>query len=255
MNLAVLEESLSILGLSEHEKSVYIKALTLEKPTVTALSLETGLERATIYRILDKLEKLKLILPKKEKFDRLVQVESPESILKLLKSRQSLLHQQEVVLKDHLPELVMNYRHSTTQPRAQYFIGKEQFILLLEQTLQETKDEMLYFGHVANLVDLVSNEYDQDYGRRRRRKKIRLRILAPSSQFTREYIVKEKEEKTLRETLFLPVEFVGLPAFQIFNNKVILWNPSIPSALLVEDSEYVKLFKNIFESFWKQAKV
>jgi sugar-specific transcriptional regulator TrmB len=239
------------LGLSYNEREVYVKALTVAEPTITAVAEATGLERVSVYHILAKLEKLGLVLAKSKKFERLVQVESPAVVLQLLKRRQGSLNHQAVILEQSLPELVATYRHRGTQPKAQYFIGKEQFIALTEMSLQEAKGEMLYFGHIASLIDLVSLEYDTEYGRRRMKKKIYLRILVPPAPVVQSY--QSTDQNFYRESRLLPENFLNLPSFHVFGNKIVLWNAAVPSALVIEDMDYVKFFTEIFEFAWQQA--
>lgn len=54
-----------------------------------------------------------------------------------------------------------------------------------------------------------------------------------------------------RERINAPIPFQT--AFQLFGNKVIIWQPKAPLAVLIEDEYIVQMLKSIFFIMWEKA--
>ncbi len=117
--------------------------------------------------------------------------------------------------------------------------------------LEEAQGQTEFFGSLTTVIKSTSLEWQKEWGIKRARKGIMLRsLILPDKELES---VKGINKKMMRELRFLKNIQPFPSSFQIFANKVIIWQPKVPLALLIEDENIVQMFRNIFETFWKQA--
>lgn len=121
----MFEKFLEELGLSDKEAKVYLALLEVENDSVIDLSNKTGINRTTIYPVLESLSKKGLIsevkLDKKVRYS----AESPERLETYVERRKIQLEEQERRLKDMIPQLKSVQRDQGEKPIIKYYDGKE----------------------------------------------------------------------------------------------------------------------------------
>lgn len=252
MNNEELVKLLEELGIAGNEASVYLACLELGPTSITRIARKAEVERATVYAILERLKDRGLVGIEVKDYDRRVQVEAPDKLLVLAKQKKRSIEAREHQFKEILPDLLATVNQRGKQPKVRFYEGKEQFMQVFDQILDEAKGEMYYFGQVDLFVQLVSWEFEKQWIKRRMRKKIFIYLFVNKCELGERY--KKYDAQELRETRFLPENMQFEASFLLWGNKIVLWNPVVPLAIAIEDEIIVKMFREMFFRLWKVAK-
>lgn len=58
----------------------------------------------------------------------------------------------------------------------------------------------------------------------------------------------------MRTTRFFHGKIPFVTGFMLYANKVIIWQPKAPLAVLIEDEYIVEMLRSIFETLWSGSK-
>lgn len=252
MNKEELVKLLEELGIIGNEAKVYIACLELGPTTITKIAHKANVERATVYAVLDRLKEKGLVTINVKESDRHIQVESPDKLLVLAKHKKRVIEEKEHHFKEILPDLLAQVVQRGKQPKVKFYEGEEQYIEIFDHIIDEAKGGMYYFGDVDQFVKMVSWEFERKWVKRRIRKKIFIKLLVNKGQYYPEY--KKRDTQELRETRFYPADMKFEASYLLWGNKIALWNPVVPLAIVIEDEIIVKMFKEMFLGLWKKAK-
>ena len=244
-----LLEELNIAG---NEAKVYLACLELGPTTITKIARKAEVERATVYAILDRLKEKGLVSIEVKESDRHIQVESPEKLLMLSRHKKRTIEEKEHDFKEILPDLLASVNQRGKQPKVRFYEGKEQFMAVFDQALDEAKEKMYFFGAASIFVDLISYQFEKEWIKRRVRKKIHIDILVHKTPLTERFKIDDSKE--MRTTRFLPSNMKFEASYLLWGNKIALWNPVVPLAIVIEDDIIVKMFKEMFLGLWGKAK-
>ena len=244
-NQDLLLSSLLELGLTEFESNLYQALLKEDAPSVTPIAKQLNVERLTVYRGLRKLEELGLVSARAS-HSRLIPVEPPTKIISLLKQRQSTAYNLSDQLTALLPDLLNNYYQGTRQPKIRVFEGRESFISLLDELVNES-DGVIYTVGSPSILAFVP-DYMDTYIQNRRKKN----ILSKHMAFRSPWLAMRDQKKDLREVKWFPPEYKADAAFSIYGNKVAIWNTVMPKFVVIEDRIIRDLFKAVFDALWGQ---
>lgn len=244
--------ALKELGLSEFEIKLYTISLLLGPSSLSKLSEHLGISRPNVYKIIKGLEQHGLVkFSDRKKYARTFMVESPTVVLEKLRKKRDKAGEVDHQLTSIMPDLITLYRQGESSTKIKILEGDEQFAKLYYLILEEAKEKTEFFGSLTSVIDSRSLEEQKEWGAKRARKGIWLRSLVFPDKKLESF--KGINEKMARELRFAN-NIQPFPAsFQIFANKVIIWQPKVPLAILIEDESLVQMFKNIFESFWEKA--
>lgn len=244
--------ALKELGLSEFEIKLYTVSLLLGPSPLSKLSEHLGISRPNVYKIIKGLEQHGLVrFSDRKKYARTFMVESPTVVLEKLRKKRDRAGEVDFHLTSVMPDLITLYRQGETPTKIKAIEGKDQFEKLSEMILEEANGTTEFFGSLTAAINSTSLETQKDYGERRARKGIMLRSLIFPDKNLESFLGINK--KMMRELRFFK-DMQPFPAsFQIFANKVIIWQPKVPMAILIEDENLALMFRNIFEVFWKQS--
>jgi len=250
MNKEELVKLLEELGIIGNEAKVYLACLELGPTTITKIAYKAGIERATVYAILDRLKEKGLVTINVKESDRHIQVESPDKLLVLSKHKKRAIEEKEHHFREILPDLLASVNQRGKQPKVKFYEGEAQYIEIFDHIIDEAKGEMYYFGDVDRFVKMVSWEFERNWVKRRIRKKIFIKLLINKGKYYPEY--KKRDARELRETRFYPAEMKFESSYLLWNNKIALWNPVVPLAIVIEDEIIVKMFKEMFLGLWEK---
>lgn len=244
MESDILYNSLLEVGLDELGAKIYIGLLKLKNPTITELARQFGVERLTIYRAIDKLEKTGL-LDKKEDYSRNIKLESPSKVLAMLKRKQSVAKHLSDNLATFLPDLLAEYHQTGRQPKVRFYESRESFMALLDESVNEAEGELYFLGspEILNFVP----EYMQIYISNRKKKQ----IISHSISFRNPTLATHSHKEELRELKWLPAKFNVPAAYLAYGNKVAIWNTALPKIILIEDKVIFEFFKAIHSILWE----
>lgn len=246
--IKLLEE----LGIKDNDEKVYLACLELGPTTITKIAYKAEVERATVYAILDRLKEKGLVTINVKESDRHIQVESPDKLLILAKHKIRSIQDREHEFRSILPDLLSTVNQRGNQPKVKFYEGRDQYIDIFDHIIDEAKGKMYYFGDVDQFVKMVSWEFERNWVKRRIRKKILMKMLVNKGQYFPEY--RKRDAQELRETRFYPTEMKFEASYLLWNNKIALWNPVVPLAIVIEDEIIVKMFKEMFFGLWKKSR-
>lgn len=250
----VLYESLSELGLSDGERKLYILSLSLGPTSIAKLAEHLGIPRPNLYKVIERLETFGLAkFSERKKFARTFVVEPPTMITELLKQKRDKIALFDSRVTQSMPDLLAMYSQGELPTSIKILQGKEAYLKVFYQILDEEKVSVDFCGSVEDYLGFLP-QIDQDrWTKQRVARGTHVRVLAlPGAEANRLSTVADEQ---LREIRWLPNEQTFQSAFQLFGNKVVIWQPHAPLALLIEDQYIVKMLRALFEIMWKDRMV
>lgn len=246
--------SLKELGLTELEINLYTVSLTLGPSPINKIAESMHVSRPNVYKIIQGLQSHGLVKPSdKAKYSRTFMVEPPTIILEKLRQKKNEISVLDNEFISELPNLLATYHQGETATKIKILRGKEQYLKIFEQSLEEAKGEIQYLGSADDFINFISWESELAWMKKRIKKDILIKILVLPTETSKKLKEKDREEK--RETRFLKDVEQFYSSFQIFANKVIIFQPKAPLAVLIEDEYIVSMLKSIFEKLWTDSKV
>lgn len=237
-------EIIKRLGLTDNEAKVYLAGLELGQATIQELGRKSGVKRTTVYSVVEGLKEKGLLSQTKKGKKTLLVFENPDGLLDLSLRR----HQ---ALKEALPEIKSIYNISTKKPKLKFYEGREGYLAVYENILKEKPKELLAVSSYNDFLKHVDWSYERQWTERRINLGIRLRWL----DFKTSVIEKLAKEgaRALREIRYLPKNFHFTSIMFLYNNKMLLLSGQQKefSAVLIEDSEFCQMFKQLFEVLWQ----
>lgn len=246
-----LYTSLKELGLTELEINLYSVSLTLGPSPISEIAKGLQISRPNVYKIIKTLEEHDLAkFSEKGKFARTFMVEPPTLILEKIRQKKESLEKLDYDIVNHLPDLLSLYQQGGKETKIKIFQGKKDYLKVHNIILEEAKEQIEFFGSVKDYLDYFSNENIENAWMKNRIKKgIKVRALLIPSDAAQQ--IKEKDAEQLRETRILKTNNVFIASFQLFANKVVIWQPKTPLAILIEDEYLVAMLKSMFYALWE----
>jgi sugar-specific transcriptional regulator TrmB len=247
-----LYTSLKELGLTEAEINLYTISLQLGPSPIKKIAEHLGVPRPNIYTFIQGLEKHGLAkFSDRGKYLRRFVVEPPTIILQKMREKREKLSRLDNDFVAGLPEMLARYHQGENSTQVKILQGREQYIAFFDQSLREESKEIQYFGSAKDFVDFITPAYDAVWTNRRVKKGVFLKaLISPSEEIEKEYIPRDTAE--LREIRILKNTEQSPASFQIFANKVAIFQPKAPLVVLIEDQFIVAMMKNIFSELWQR---
>lgn len=248
-----LYKTLEKLGLSEHEQKLYVLSLSLGSQPVAKLAEHLGIPRPNVYKVIQALEKRGLAqFSEKQGYNRQFMVESPSKISELLRSHESELQTTDKNLTAILPDLLSAHRQGDLPTKVKILHKREDLLLAFEQIFDEALDEIKYLGSSRDLNAFVTHARLEKQIKKRFARGIKTKLLVFSDEDAKK--LWERDAGELRETRFLEEFKPFVTGFYLFANKVIIWQPKAPLAVLIEDEYIVAMLSSIYQVLWKNGK-
>jgi HTH-type transcriptional regulator, sugar sensing transcriptional regulator len=247
-----LYNSLKEIGLTDLEANLYVVSLSLGPSSIVNIAKHLGISRPNVYKVIVGLEKQGLAkFSDRAKFTRKFTVESPTVVLEIIRKKREAIAGMDHEIVSILPDLLTKYHQGESLTRINILQGKEQFLKIFNQSLEEESKEIMYFGAAHEFIGFISWAAEKDWIKRRLKKNISLKaLLLPSEDAN---TLKQKDEEELRETRILKGAWPFVTSFQLFANKVVIWQPKAPLAALIEDQYIVEMLKSMFEFMWAKS--
>ena len=148
-----------------------------------------------------------------------------------------------------MPDLLTLYHQGSTPTKIRVLEGREEFLKTSELILEEAGDQIEFFGSLADFVAFTSWEEQERLIKRRRAKAIRVHALVlPSGAAD---VIKARDAKKNRHTRIRKSRAPFTISLQLFANKIILWQPKTPLAVLIEDEYIVEMLRSVFYKLWE----
>jgi len=244
-----LYNSLKELGLSELEINLYTVSLSLGPVPIKKIAESMGISRPNVYKVIKNLESHGLVqFSDRAKYTRTFMVESPTTIIDKLRQKKEKISVLDNDFIYQLPDLLAQYHQGETPTKIKVMKGRDQYIKVFNQSLEEAKDEIQYFGSADDFINFISWGNELNWMRKRIKKGIFMKILVFREQISND--LKGKDVVERRETRFLKEVDHFHSSFMLFSNKVIIFQPKAPLAIFIEDQFIVEMLKGIFNKMW-----
>jgi len=238
-----MENSLKSIGLTDGEIKVYSAILELGTATINKIHEKTGLERRTIYDVINKLIEKGLVSYTLENKRKTYQCSHPNKISEEIDTREKELDE----LKKKIPEFTGKFNSSKPEIRAEVFRGKEGIKAIFEDMLNYKENYFIGGGaYIAKKLPF----YWENYNKRREKLKVKWLNLA-RADLSKEEVIRGE----FIETKKLPKDFSGSPSvIFIYGNKVanVLWGEEF-FAFVIESSEIADNYKRYHKYLWKSV--
>lgn len=243
--MATINESkLQLLGLTEKEATVYIKALGLGQFSVADIATKSGLKRPTCYLILDELVKRGFISVVPHTKTLVYIAENPDVLIK--QAEQNLLLAKQLGI-----ELQSVYKKDNERPVIKFYSGQKGIRNIYEDVLKSKSMELYYVGSSKDLVEMVGEEYMKDHVRRRVLKGMRvISIRMRDREIDKEIFTNSKD--FLREIRYAPKELYVPDTVFIYGNKIAIISTKKGSfGLMMESDEVSQTVLCLFKALWQ----
>jgi len=238
-------------GLSKKEASAYVALLRLQQASPYQISKESGLERTTIYKIIEQLSKQGLAT-KAIHGKRITYIAEVPANLK------QILNQKRDILEQILPVLTALQGKKQEKPNVRFYEDLIGVRKALTETLECEEKLRRDFASVESIVEFLGRRFINRHIEERVRRRIRVRSLRSrptgSKISEKEWYLKKETKELLREVRYLIEEISFEPVIFIYDNTVTIISSKKESyALIIESRELSQAMKILFDIAWKQA--
>ena len=231
-------------GLTEKEAEVYLALVELGSSSATHVIQKTGLHRAVVYDLLERLIEKGLVGHVIQGRKRFFEATSPNRLMGILKEKEEKIQ----TILPHLLELSQFKEHLDVR----IYKGKEGIKTVFEDILRAEPKEWLSVGSNGETYNLLPAFLDS-FHKIRVKKKITARgLLLTTSEAKKRGT--DLSKMILTEIRYLPKSFLTPTVMNIYNDKVTLYSVTkdkIPFIILIENAQLASSFKEYFEWLWK----
>ena len=231
-------EELTNVGLTESEIKIYLMLLDIKRAQVGVLSRKTGLHRRSIYDVLDRLIEKGLVSYIQENGKRYYIAEDPKKIQDIIENKRESINL-------ILPQLIGKYNLKKEKQETLFYRGREGIKSIFEDQIR-TKEDVYIIGASRNAKEIMSY-YLKHYTKKRIEENVKLYAI---------YSGERKKAPPFAKVKYLNKEFETIVSTNIYGNKVaiIIWLEHDPVAIVIQQPDVVKTYKNYFNLLWKIAK-
>ena len=240
MNTKILQN----LGLTTREAEIYLILLDTGSTTTGQIIKKSGLHKATIYSILQRLVDRGLVSYIVKERARYFEATDPENLLDFLKEKEDSL-------KEILPELKKKKEQSKQKQEAYILEGLKGLKTVRDRSLKVLSkgDELLVLG-ASKASNMALESYWTNYHNKRVREGINARMLWNE---TAKRWGKEREKLPLTQLKYLPKELETPANIDIYKNVVdISVFAEKPFIFHIENKTLADAFRNYFNLLWNQ---
>jgi len=246
--------SLKELGLNDLEIELYTISLTVGPSPITEIAKYLNISRPNVYKVIKELENHGLArFSKKNKYSRDFMVESPTVVLDKIRNKKESISNLDHQIVANLPDLLTLYQQGDKTTNIKILQGEDQYLKALDLLIEEANKEISFFGSAKDFLNFFESSHIQNVWQKRRIKRgIFNRTLIIEDEKAQQ--IKSESTEQLRETRILKTPMLFITSFQLFGNKMIIWQPKVPLAILIEDQYIVAMFQSMFNVLWENSK-
>ena len=160
----MFEQYLEEIGLSEKEAKIYLALLQVDSSSIQDLAEKTGINRTTVYPVLESLEK-KGLVSETHVGKKVFYVAAPPERLETYVERQRVLFEEKAKrLEDIIPQIKSIQREQGERPVVKYFEGRDGAFSAYEEfyTAAPKKKEIGYFLYNRDLLSKIYTKEERD---------------------------------------------------------------------------------------------
>lgn len=239
------------LGLTDLEIDLYVVSLTLGPTTILDIAKHLDMSRPNVYKVIAGLERHGLAkFSERKKYTRTFIVEPPTIVLEKVRRKKEAADELDHALVGAMPDLLALYHQGETPTKIKVLEGKEQWLKIFFQILDETKEPISFFGSADAFINMITWDTEREWIKERVQKGIHINVLLTPGKDAQ--VLKEADEKEMRTTRLFNGTAV-VTGFMLYANKVIIWQPKAPLAVLIEDEYIVQMLRSIFNKLWEES--
>jgi HTH-type transcriptional regulator, sugar sensing transcriptional regulator len=239
-----IKDVLEQFGLVGKKADVYLAALELGSASAIDISKKAGIKRTTCYNVLLDLINEGLISQTSIGKKHLFAGEAPEKIQRQLQNKERLF-------SEILPQLKSIHNARGKKPKIRYYEGKEGLREVYEDTLNHGGKEILGFISY-DVVNALGKEWMDGYVKRRVKKGVYGKAIAPSTKAIMDDYIKKDQEQRRSTKLISSEEFPFSIEINIYGYQhVALISSREEIGIIIEGQEIHNTLKLIFNLVWK----
>jgi sugar-specific transcriptional regulator TrmB len=230
-----------------------LACLELGETSIVPIVKKVAYPRTTVFHLLEKLEKKRLIEIIQTAHRRFYAAYPPRKILTLYKNKKTRIEGEIDSFKTILPELSRLYSLYPFQPKIRFYKGKE-IRDIYEEILKTPVNEIYYTGNINQLDEILGKRYLKNWIKRRIEKGILTKSIRirgteskiPLYQPTKEY---------LRAARYAPDTYKCPAHIYIYGDNVaILTSVKENFGIVITSRDFAMTMKAWFKELWKISK-
>ena len=245
-----MEEELKLLGLNDADIKVFLAVLELGESSASEIARKAEVPRASIYDVLERLEKEGLVSHIVKDFKKYFNSSQPNTIVENLEYKKKQI-------KKILPDLEkIKGKKGEGISKSEIYTGKNGMKTILNMILEEK--EIFALG-ASRKTNQVIPYFLANWMRERAKRKIKVKIIYNDTPEIRKSVTGAKDylhTETGWDMRFLHVNYLSEVMTVVFGNKVMLatWKKDDPSAILIQNKDIAETYKGYIMNLWKIAK-
>ena len=245
------EKVIQQLGLNEREAKVYLATLELGGETIKRIAEKAKLERTGTYYLIEGLIEKGLMAISFRGKRKIYLATDPKKLI-------SLEEEKLKNLKEILPNLEAIANLREIKPNIRFYEGKEGLREIYEDTIKtlkklpEKEREILAYAAAESVYSLFP-EHTKEFINIRIKNKIRIRWIAPDTDFARSFL--QDQKKASRELRLVPKDKYPLETeMDIYDGKIALYGLKEDLiGVIIEHPAIAKTQREIFDLAWEAA--
>ncbi len=243
-------QQLETLGFSHKESLIYVALLDLGKGTAAEIGKKTGINRTTVYDIVDELVRTGLVTPVAEAKKRTYRPEPPEKLPVILDKQAAHLRDMARQSENLVIMLQQAAAKTPSKPKIKIYEGDSGLKSLYDASLL-SKSQIRSFL-TADALETFDPEYVHSYFERRARKGITIKGILNDSEASRGYKVLAK--KLLRDIRIVPVDKMDIvPEIYIYDDTISIFSIKERLGVSIESKDIAHAFKKLYDLAWERA--
>jgi len=244
-------ESLILLGLTSDQALIYEFLLKNGPKTASTIALETHIERTLVYKVMEKLIELNVVIKKDEQGTvALFEAAHPERIQELAEKREGQAKAAKETLSALSEQMKMEYNLAIGKPGVRFFEGLSGVERVVTDTFT-TQGEILQYLD----MDALDTQFTHEsilYTKRRIALHIPKRLLVRDTPFARD---NSMVTDTYTHYKLLHTSDVFKALTYIYDNKVayITLDPNRLIGIIIEDEIIAHMHRVLFNCLWEQG--
>ncbi len=239
------------LNFSDKETAVYLSILQNSNSSIPSIARETGLSRATVYDLVEKLKTESFVAETKKGKKRTIVAESPTNrFYKLLDDKHSQLEKSKQIVENILPAIKAINATEDFKPQIRVYAGEQGFRKVWDEILAYEGKNFLSIARIETYLKFMG----QDFLTEIQERKVKLGFTSRAINETSPEAEKMKlnDKKYSRETKLVPKDFQFPSSEIIFGDKIAMFSTREEDTIVViESKDFADTHRAYFEMLWK----
>lgn len=246
---AMITEKLQKFGLSDKEAQVYAVLQRLGSSVVSDIARKSGINRSTVYVLLDALAKRGLVSISERGGIRVYSPAPAERLVQMAEDSLAKWSSLAETGRELLKEFEKQPRGTKSKPAVQLFEGVEGIKTVYKMML--IPKEAMHSYSALSVMQEALPDFFTNYRKHRATKGIRARTVVPDTPRNREIIISDTGKS---DEYFLTPSGDYASDFVISGDEVAFISFDEPSAFIIENAAFAAIQKVLFDALLTQTR-